>query len=122
MSLHNSRGTIAIYDQSRQVVALTMHQSESVVMGIVGYAYALTHRESRSEALTPKSIINNDILKREHPHGNRAYLPMPHSNEVAGAGDDTHRLTFGNAVIDMTDCSGEYPRMKSEERLFFSFL
>ncbi len=117
MSLHDSRLAVAIDDESRQVVALTMNQTEGRV-GIMADGYA--HLQGRTKTLFPESIVDSYIRKREHTDGNGACLSMTNSDEIAVFRQHSDLFAFFNAIIGTLNGTREHPRMKTPKRLFLS--
>ena len=120
MGLHDSRLTINIDNQSRQVVTLAMYQTIRVVIGIVGNTNGLTHFQSRRKAGMPEFIVNPNVRERQHTHGNRAFLIVTHSDEIARISQYTHHITLIDTLVNLKDGTREYPRMKSPETLFLT--
>ena len=122
VGLHHGCIAIAVDDESRQVVALAMHQSERVVVGTAYESDGLAHLPCRSQARGPELSVNLNVAEREHTHGDATYLEHSDSNEIARGCDDTHKFAFLHAFVHIGYGSGEYPRMKALQTLFLAFL
>ena len=120
MSLHDSRLSIHVDNQTRQVITLTMYQSVGVILRIIGNAYSLTHLESRRQAGMPEFIVNQNIRERQHTHGNRSLLIVANSDKIARNGHYTHQLTLLDALIHTLDGTREHPWMESAQTLFLT--
>ena len=85
---------------------------EDALAGFVGGA----------EALFPEGAVDGNVFKLEHAHGDATYLYVSYDEETPVGADYAHYVTLLGATVDMVDGSGEYPGVKTSERLFFSFL
>ena len=121
MGLHNSRLSIHINYQTRQIITLAMNQSIGIVVGIVGNTDGLTHLQSRRKARTPEFIINLNIWECQHTHGNRAFLIVTYSDKIARIRQHTNYITLSNTLVNLSDSTWEHPRMESFETLLLSF-
>ena len=97
--LHHGCRTIAVYHQSRQIVALAMHQSICIVGRTVGYTYTDTNIECRLQTLAPEVGIDLYILEGKHTYSDRAYLVMTYGYKLARGCDDSYRLAFLDALV-----------------------
>ena len=80
MGLHDRRSTIDINNESWQVVALAVDQSEGVVLRIVCHSDAATSVQRHLNTAAPEGVIDGFVGKREHAHGDAANLPVAYSD------------------------------------------
>ena len=83
MSLHHGRQSIAVDDQSRQVVTLAMHQSVGIVLRVICNTQGQAHLKGRLQTRFPEIIVNLDIPKRKYTYRNGTYLIVSDSNKIA---------------------------------------
>ena len=121
MSLHYGSIAIAVDNESWQVVALAMYQSERVIIVTSDESDSLAHLPSRLQSRLPELGIDFHVTKREHTHGYAAYLEHADSNKIARRGNDTHQFAFLHALVHIGYGSREYPRMKALQTLFLTF-
>ena len=69
MSLHHGSFAVAVDYETWQVVALAMHQTIGVVVGIVGNAKAAANLKSRSKTSCPEVVVDFNISKEEEVRG-----------------------------------------------------
>ena len=136
MGLHHGCAVIDVDDKPGESVALAVNKAEGI-----GDAPLLSSPKGEgtflllplgedalaclvgcAEALFPEGAVNGDVLKREHTHGDAAYLYVSYGEEAPIGTDYAHYVALFGASVDMMNGSGEYPRVKTSERLFFSFL
>ena len=120
MSLHDKGLTIAIDDQSWQVVTLAMHQPEGVVVSLANKSNSLSHLEGESEFFLPECQVDRLVVKREHPDSNRAHLEMADSDEIPLRGEYPYNVAIDGIVVIARYSARENPRMETEQALFFS--
>ena len=122
VSLHHGSRTIAVDNETRQVISLAMHQSIGVVVWISGDTYRQTHLVSRLQSGAPEFVVDIHIAEREHSHGDGTDLIVTDGDEVASRSENPYGFTFLYIIVHALDSAGEYPWMESLERFFFSFL
>ena len=120
MRLHHGSLSVAVDNQSRQVITLTMHQSIGIIGSIVGNTHSDTHLEGRIQTRAPELIIDGNIMERKDTNCDGTYLIMSHSNKIPGRSDDTYNLTFYDSLVHLSDSAREDPRMKTFQGLFLS--
>ena len=121
MRLHHSRVAIAIDNESRQIVALTMHPTIGSALRIVQQSYRLPHVQSRTQMRLPKSTVDGDVVERQHTHGYRTYLVHTNSYEFVIACEHTHEVAFCYIFIHLCNSSGKNPWMKTLKTVFLTF-
>jgi len=118
--LHNGRRAIAVDNEAGQEVALTVNQTESVVIGIVGNADSLPHGERTLQAAAPEGTVDSNVTERQHTHCYRAYLIVPYGNELLLRGHHSHDVAFLNPLVDTRQGTGEYPGMEAQQTFFLT--
>ena len=113
MSLHHGSFAVAVDYETRQIVALAMHQTIGVVVGIVGNAKAAANLKSRSKTSCPEVVVDFNISERQHSYGDRTNLEMAYGEEVATCRQHSHNIALSNIVVTTENSSREYPRMKT---------
>ena len=122
MSLHNGGRTIDVDDESRNIIALAMHETICVVGWIIDNTDGAAHKKCRLQLGIPKGIVDGDIVEREDSHCNGTYLIMTHGNEIASGGHDSYHLALVNIFWLMLDGAGKHPRMESLQTFLLAFL
>ncbi len=84
VSLHDGSSTIAVDNESWQVISLAMHQSIGIVVRIVGDTHSQSHPIADSSRAHQNSSSISTSLERKHTHGDRTDLIMSYGDEVAG--------------------------------------
>ena len=120
VGLHDGRLAIDVNDQSRQQVALAVHQAVGVVLRIVGQADGQPHLQGGSEATAPERLVDGFVTKGEHPHGDGTHLIVTDSDEIAMTVDDTHHFAFADALVGLLDGPREHPGMEAEQTLLLA--
>ena len=103
MGLHDSRLTIHVDYQARQVVALTMHQAVGVVIRVIGNTNGLTHLQGRRETRMPEFIVNLHVRERQHTDCNRALLVVTDSDEIARISQHTYHVALADTFVNLED-------------------
>ena len=121
VSLHHGRLTVHVDNQAWQVVALTMHQSVSIVVGVVSDANGLTHLQGRRQTGIPEFIVNLHIRECQDAHGNRAFLVVANGDKIARISHHTYHFTLTDTFINLGNSTREHPWMEPLEALFLTF-
>ena len=103
VGLHNGRLTIDIDDQSRQQVALAVHQTVGIVLRIVCKADGQSHLQGGGQPTAPERLVDGFVVKGEHPHGDGAHLIVSDSDEIAVTVDDTHHFALSDSLVGLLD-------------------
>ena len=120
MGLHDGCLAIDIDNQSRQVVALAVHQAVGVVLRVVGNADGTTHLKGRTKARLEEDIVNGHIVEGQYPDGDGALLIVAYGDEIARNGHYTNYFTLFYPLVHRLDGTGENPRMEPSEALFLT--
>ena len=120
MRLHHGSLSVAVDNQSRQIITLTMHQSIGIIGCVVGDAHSDTHPEGRVKTRAPELVIYGNIMERKNTNCDGTYLIMSHSNKIPSRSDDTYNLTFYDTFVHLRDSTRKDPRMKTFQGLFLS--
>ena len=68
----------------------------------------------------PKTVVDADIFKAQHTHGNAALLIVANSDEIAVCVTYAHHVTLADVALSMVDGAAEYPRMIAQQALFLT--
>ena len=112
--LHHSSVAIDVNHQSRQVVALTMHETIGVVV-LTRHTDAVSHILGDGEFLLVKVLVNLLIVEGQHPDHDAANLEMSSGDVFIFAGEDHHFLAFLGLFAHALDGSGENPGMETSQ-------
>ena len=116
MGLHDSGMRVHIYDQSRQVVALAMHQPERVVAFHARQPEGLPERVGGLDAFGPESLVDDARSEGQHAHGDIPDLVMPRREETMVGAIHLYHVAFRGVALDRLDGSGEHPWVETQER------
>ena len=114
VGLHHGRGAIDVDYQARQEIALAVYQTVGVVV-VALQSQCLTHAVSVVEPLLIEGLVDGRVVKREHPHGNAAYLAMAVADEFAVVGIDRHQVALHDVVVGSRNGPREHPGMEALE-------
>lgn len=104
MCLHHGCAGIDVNHEPRQVVALAVYQTVSVVSGISGYADAAPHIVSYAEFAFPEAGIDSLVLaEAEYTDGNAADLEMSFGYELFLGCIDFNNFPFLRLSVEMCD-------------------
>ena len=114
MCLHHGCAGIDVNHEPRQVVALAVYQTVSVVGGISGYADAAPHIVSYAEFAFPEVRIDFFFLTEgQYEYGDTANLKMPFGYEFLFGRVDFNNFPFLRLSVEMCDGAGKHPRVKT---------
>ena len=122
MRLHNGCVAIAVDDKTGKIVAFAMHKTEHIVVLTSNKTYGGTHIPCRLKTGYPEVSVNLNIAEREHSHGNAANLIHTHGDEVTRRGHHSYNLALLYTIVDVSNCSGEDPRMEALKAFLLTFL
>ena len=118
--LHDRRMGVKVDDEPRQVISLTVDEAEGVVpLRVGGQSQCLTERIGLADTLCPKRLIDFSLLEGEYADGDAADLVMADGQELVVGAINLHEVALFGLAVDGLDRSGEYPRMKTQERFLF---
>ena len=120
MCLHHSRFAVAVDNESRQVVALTVNKTVSVVSRVVGNARQSSHFKRRRKPFAPKPLVNVNVFKRQHPDSDAPNLEMPYGDELIIGIKHPYRFALFDIVIGKSYGTREYPGMEAFEAFLFA--
>ena len=120
MSLHYSGLTIAIDDQSWEIIAFSVNETVGIVLRIVCNTDCNAHVEGNLETIVPEIIVNHLIVESKYSHGNASYLEVSATDILASGRDYIDYLAFMQAFVHMVQCTREHPRMKALHALFLT--
>ena len=103
--LHHSRLAVAVNNESRQVVALSVYQSVGVVFRVVGNADGKSHAQCLRQTLSPEIFIDVDVFKRQYSYSDASYLEVSYSDEVSVSGKHLHRVSLADVLVHLVDSS-----------------
>ena len=83
MSLHNDGASVAVDNQSRQIVAFAMNHSICCVVGSASHTDASAHIVGNLQATLPEVEVYLLIVERKHADSDAANLPMTYGDELS---------------------------------------
>lgn len=121
MRLHNGGVAIDVNDESREGIALTMNESERVV--VVSFKIErLSQFISFGNAACPEGIVNVTRCERKDANGNGTNLVMSKTEKTTIEGTNLDDVALTRRVAHVLDGTRENPGMETKQRLFFAFM
>ena len=103
VGLHHCCRAVAINNQSGQTIALAMYQPVRVIVRIICHTNTFPHRKRRLYSAAPEALVNDNILKAQHPYGNGSFLVMAYGYAVAVGRYHPYGVAFSYAVVHVMD-------------------
>ena len=116
MCLHHRRVAIYIDHEAGQTVALSVNEAIRVVVAAACQPEHPTHPTGRPYPFRPKRMINRHRLEREQTHGNASDLIVSDTEERPPGTVHFDQVAFTRFPFDMSNGTGENPRMKTQHR------
>ena len=105
-----------------------MHQTIAIVI-FANQSQTLANLVGGSNTFLPKIVRQLPYAKRQDPHRNRTYLIMSYAKRISFTINHLYQLSFLGFSMwivlvqrDTTNRTREYPRVKTQQRLFFMWL
>ena len=125
VALDHGRRAVDVHDQSRQGVALAVHQPVAVRVGIVRKSQRAANVVRHGDAAVPPLLIDRLPAERQHAHGDRTDLVVSLRDEFARTGVYFDQSAFGDFRfvfgLDVVDGPRKNPRVAAHKRLFLAF-
>ena len=113
VSLHNSRRTIAVNYQAWEVVTFAMNQSIRIIIRIICHTNAFSHGQSRLHTLLPKTVVNSNIVKTQHPYSDSSQLIMSYRNTISISRYHPYSVTFSDTFVHVMNGARKHPWVKT---------
>ena len=116
MCLHDGCFIVDVDNESRQVIAFSVHEPVGVVVAFFDESYAVTYVIGGAQTGFIEFEVDIFFLKSQNSYRDAAYLVMSEGDKLASVVADLYNISLFGLSRHALYGAGENPRVKSAQR------